>query len=96
MDYALYKLDVVGVVMAHLKYLSLDIFLRYFDHLTFYCTIQETNKKVLEAVQTLDTSFSTSVTERISWVDVSYNSKTSCVLHVIINYAVIIFASYIA
>jgi hypothetical protein len=32
MDYALYKLDVVGVVMAHLKYLSLHIFLRYFDH----------------------------------------------------------------
>jgi hypothetical protein len=54
------------------------------------------NKQVLEAVQTLDTSFSTSVTERISWVDVSYNSKTSCVLHVINNYAVIIFASYIA
>jgi hypothetical protein len=22
----------VGVLMAHLKYLSLDIFLRYFDH----------------------------------------------------------------
>jgi hypothetical protein len=25
MDYALYKLDMVGVVMAHPKYLSLDI-----------------------------------------------------------------------
>jgi hypothetical protein len=25
MDYALYKLDMVGVVMAHQKYLSLDI-----------------------------------------------------------------------
>jgi hypothetical protein len=32
MDYALYKLDMVGVVMAYLKYLSLHIFLRYFDH----------------------------------------------------------------
>jgi coenzyme F420-reducing hydrogenase alpha subunit len=54
------------------------------------------NKPVLEAVQTLETSFSTSVTERISWVDVCYNIKASCVLHVINNYAVIIFASYIA
>jgi hypothetical protein len=51
---------------------------------------------VLEAVQTHEISISTSVTERISWVDVSYNIKASCVLHVIINYAVIIFASYIA
>ena len=32
MDYALDKLDMVGVVMAHLNYLSLDIFLIYFDH----------------------------------------------------------------
>jgi hypothetical protein len=32
MDYALYKLDMVCVVMAHLNYLSLDIFLIYFDH----------------------------------------------------------------
>ena len=32
MDYALYRLDMVGIEMAHLKYLSLDIFLRYFDH----------------------------------------------------------------
>jgi hypothetical protein len=32
MDYALYKLDMVGVVMAHRKYLCVDIFLRYFDH----------------------------------------------------------------
>jgi hypothetical protein len=32
MDYALYRLDMVGVVVAHLKYLSLDILLRYFDH----------------------------------------------------------------
>ena len=32
MDYALYRLDMVGVLMARLKYLSLDIFLRYFDH----------------------------------------------------------------
>jgi hypothetical protein len=32
MDYALYRLDMIGVLMAHLKYLSLDIFLRYFDH----------------------------------------------------------------
>ncbi len=31
-DYALYWLDMVGIAMAHLKYLSLDIFLRYFDH----------------------------------------------------------------
>jgi hypothetical protein len=51
---------------------------------------------VLEAVQTLETSFSKSVTERFSWVDVSYNIKASCVSHVINNYAVIIFASYIA
>ena len=32
MDYALYRCHMVGVQMAHLKYLSLDIFLRYFDH----------------------------------------------------------------
>jgi hypothetical protein len=32
LDYALYRLNMVGVVMAHLKYLSLDDFLRYFDH----------------------------------------------------------------
>jgi hypothetical protein len=32
MDYALYRLDMVGIEMAHLKYLSSDIFLRYFDH----------------------------------------------------------------
>ncbi len=32
MDYALYRLDMVGIQMAHLKYLSLDIFLIYFDH----------------------------------------------------------------
>jgi hypothetical protein len=32
MDYALYRLHMVGIVMAHLKYLSLDILLRYFDH----------------------------------------------------------------
>ena len=51
---------------------------------------------MLEAVQTLDTSFSTSVTEKISWVDVSYNIKASCVWYVIIKYAVIIFASYVA
>jgi hypothetical protein len=51
---------------------------------------------VLEAVQTLETSISTSVTERTSWVDVSYKIKASCVLHVINNYAVINFASYIA
>jgi hypothetical protein len=25
-------MDVVGIVMARLNYLSLDIFLRYFDH----------------------------------------------------------------
>jgi hypothetical protein len=31
MDYALYRLDTVGIIMAHLKYLSLDIFLIYFD-----------------------------------------------------------------
>jgi hypothetical protein len=34
MDYALYRLHMVGVLMARLKYLSLDIFLRYFDHST--------------------------------------------------------------
>jgi hypothetical protein len=51
---------------------------------------------VLEAVQTLETSFSTSVTERFSWVDVSYSIKASCVWYVINNYAVIIFAGYIA
>jgi hypothetical protein len=32
MDYALYRLDMVGIVMAHLKYLSFDNFVRYFDH----------------------------------------------------------------
>jgi hypothetical protein len=32
MGYALYRLDMVGVLMARLKYLSLDIFLRYFDN----------------------------------------------------------------
>jgi hypothetical protein len=32
MDFALYWLDMVGIVMAHLNYLSLNNFLRYFDH----------------------------------------------------------------
>jgi hypothetical protein len=32
MDYALYRFDMVGVLMVHLQYLSLHIFLRYFDH----------------------------------------------------------------
>jgi hypothetical protein len=32
MDYALYRVDMVGVLMARLKYNSLDIFLTYFDH----------------------------------------------------------------
>jgi hypothetical protein len=32
MDCALYRFDMVCVLMAHLKYLSLHIFLRYFDH----------------------------------------------------------------
>jgi hypothetical protein len=27
-----YRLDMVGIQMAYLKYLSLEIFLRYFDH----------------------------------------------------------------
>ncbi len=27
-----YRLDIVGVEMAYLKYISLDIFLTYFDH----------------------------------------------------------------
>jgi hypothetical protein len=27
-----YWLHIVGVLMAHLKYLSFDIFIRYFDH----------------------------------------------------------------
>jgi hypothetical protein len=30
--HALYRLDMVGIEMAQLKYLSLNIFLRYFDH----------------------------------------------------------------
>jgi hypothetical protein len=29
---ALYWLDMVSIVMVHLKYLALDIFLRFFDH----------------------------------------------------------------
>jgi hypothetical protein len=32
MDYALYKLHMVGIQTAYLKYLSLYIVLRYFDH----------------------------------------------------------------
>jgi hypothetical protein len=32
MDFAQYWFDMVGIVMARLNYLSLDIFLRYFDH----------------------------------------------------------------
>ncbi len=32
MDCALYRLEMVVKEMAHLKYLSIDIFLRYFDH----------------------------------------------------------------
>jgi hypothetical protein len=32
MDFALYRLDMVGVVMARHNYNSLGIFLRYFDH----------------------------------------------------------------
>ncbi len=32
MDFALYWLDMAGIVMACLKYLSLDIFLKNFDH----------------------------------------------------------------
>jgi hypothetical protein len=31
-DYALYRLDMVGIELAQLKYLSSDIFLRCFDH----------------------------------------------------------------
>jgi hypothetical protein len=52
---------------------------------------------VLEGVQPHEISFSTSVKERKSWVEVSWNNKTSsCVLHVINNYAIIVFASYVA
>ena len=32
MDFAFYWFDMVGLVMAHLNYLTLVIFLRYFDH----------------------------------------------------------------
>jgi hypothetical protein len=31
-DYALYRLDMVGAVVAQLKYLFLGIFIIYFDH----------------------------------------------------------------
>jgi hypothetical protein len=64
--------------------------------MTDYSTTQKNSKPVLEAVQPNEISFSTSVNERISWVDVSCNTETSCVLHVIINYAVHFFAIYIA
>jgi uncharacterized protein (DUF1015 family) len=58
--------------------------------------MKNNNKPVLKHVQPHEISFSTSVTERISWVDVCYSIKASCFLHVINNYAVIIFACYIA
>jgi hypothetical protein len=32
MDFALYRLDMVSIEMAHPNYISLGIFLRYFDH----------------------------------------------------------------
>jgi hypothetical protein len=54
------------------------------------------NQPVLKHVQPHEIPFSTSIAARISWVDVCYNITASCVLHVINNYAVIIFASYIA
>jgi hypothetical protein len=57
---------------------------------------KNSNQPVLKHVQPHEISFSTSVTEIISWVDACYNITASCVLHVINNYAVIIFASYIA
>jgi hypothetical protein len=47
---------------------------------------------VLKHVQPHEISFSTSIAERISWVDVCNNMKTSCVLLVINNYGVIFFA----
>jgi hypothetical protein len=51
---------------------------------------------VLNHVQPHEIPFSTSIAARILWVDVCYNITTSCNIHVIKNYAVIIFASYIA
>jgi hypothetical protein len=58
--------------------------------------MKNNNKPVLKHVQPHETPFSTSVAARILWVDVCYNVIASCVVHVINNYAVIIFASYIA
>ncbi len=48
---------------------------------------------MLVGAQPHEISFSASVSERISVVDVSNNSNTSCALHVITNNAVIFFAS---
>jgi hypothetical protein len=46
------------------------------------------NQPVLKHVQPHEISFSTSVTERVSWVDVCYKITTSCNTHVVNNYAV--------
>jgi hypothetical protein len=51
---------------------------------------------VLKHVQPHEIPFNRTIAARISWVDVCYRITASCVLHVINNYAVIIFASYIA
>jgi hypothetical protein len=48
---------------------------------------------VLKHVQPHEISFSTSIAERISWVDVCNNMKTSCALHVITKNNTIFFAS---
>ena len=50
------------------------------------------NKPVLKHVQPHEISFSTSIAERISWVDVCNNIKTSCALHVITKNGKICFA----
>jgi intracellular septation protein A len=49
---------------------------------------KNSNKPVLKHVQPHEISFSTSVTERISWVDVCYNITASCNIHVINNSAI--------
>jgi hypothetical protein len=51
------------------------------------------NKPVLKGDQPHEMSLSTSVTARISVVELSNNMKTSCALHVITKYGTIFFAS---
>jgi hypothetical protein len=52
------------------------------------------NKPMLKSIQPHEICFSTSITARISVVDVSYNKKTSCALHVITKNGTIFFTSY--